>query len=140
MSILLLNISLNSSLESFWRRKESSWRNDNSGLLSLPERSDNQIKINICMEEENVLEVLSGVYHKKKRTQIKERKHNYDEHFHFVKRERICRRIHVQESLYEIIVFVMFSRFFLVGWLKCKLVLKFKTLKRICSIRIVNCF
>ena len=45
------------------------------------------------MEEENVLEVLSGVYHRNKRTQIKERKHNYDEHLHLVKRARICTRI-----------------------------------------------
>ena len=35
------------------------------------ERSDNQIKINICTEEENFLEVLSGLYHRKKRTPIK---------------------------------------------------------------------
>ena len=41
------------------------------------------------MEEENVLEVLSGVDHQKKRTQIKARKLNFDEHFHLVKRERI---------------------------------------------------
>ena len=33
-----------------------------------PERLDNQININICTEEENVLEVLSGVDHRKKRT------------------------------------------------------------------------
>ena len=43
----------------------------NLGLSILPKRSDNQIKINICMEEENVLELLSGVDYRKKRTQIK---------------------------------------------------------------------
>ena len=43
------------------------------------------------MEEENVLEVLYGVYHRNKRTQIKARKHklNFDEHLHSVKRARI---------------------------------------------------
>ena len=43
------------------------------------------------MEEENVLEVLSGVDHRNKRTQIKARKHklNFDENLHSVKRERI---------------------------------------------------
>ena len=61
------------------------------GLSILPERSDNQIKINIYTEEENILEVLSGVDHRNKRTQIKARKHklNFDEHLHSVKRERI---------------------------------------------------
>ena len=61
----------------------------NLGLSTLGERLDNQIKINICTEEENVLEVLSGVDHWKERTQIKERKLNFDEHLHLVKRERI---------------------------------------------------
>ena len=60
-----------------------------SRLSTLPERSDNQIKINICTEEETVLEVLAGVDHQNKRTQIKERKLNFDEHLHLVKRERI---------------------------------------------------
>ena len=41
------------------------------------------------MEEENVLEVLSGVDHRKKRTQIKARKLNFNEHVHLVKRARI---------------------------------------------------
>ena len=41
------------------------------------------------MEQENVLKVLSGVDHQKKRTQIKARKLNFDEHLHLVKRERI---------------------------------------------------
>ena len=41
------------------------------------------------MEEENVLEVLSGVDPRKKRTQIKPRKLNFDEHLHLVKRQRI---------------------------------------------------
>ena len=47
--------------------------------------------INICTEEKNVLQVLSGVDHRKKRTQIKERKHklNFDENLHSVKRVRI---------------------------------------------------
>ena len=125
---------------SILKKKRKLLKKHNSGLSTLPKRSDNQIKINICMEEENVLEVLFGVDHRKKRTWIKARKINFDEHFHLVKRARICSIILVQEALYEIIVFVMFSRFFLVGWLKCKLFLKFKTLKRICSIKIVNCF
>ena len=56
----------------------------NLGLSTLLERSDNQIKITICTEEENVLELLSGVDHRKKRTQIKARKLNFDEHFHLV--------------------------------------------------------
>ena len=38
----------------------------NSGLSTLPQRSDNQIKINICTEEENVIKVLSGVDHQNK--------------------------------------------------------------------------
>ena len=45
--------------------------------------------MNICTEEENVLEVLSGVDHQKKGTPIKARKLNFDEHFHLVKRARI---------------------------------------------------
>ena len=61
----------------------------NSWLSTLPERSYNQIKINICMEEENVLEVLSRVDHWNKRIQIKEKKLNFDECLHLVKRERI---------------------------------------------------
>ena len=38
------------------------------------ERYFTQIKINICTEEENVLELLSRVDHRKKRTQIRGRK------------------------------------------------------------------
>ena len=43
------------------------------------------------MEEENFLEVLSEVDHRKKRTLIKARKHqlNFDKHLNSVKRERI---------------------------------------------------
>ena len=41
------------------------------------------------MEEENFLELLSRVYHLKKRTQIKARKLHFDEHLHLVKRQRI---------------------------------------------------
>ena len=71
------------------KKKRKILKKHNSGLSTLPERPDNQIKINICTEEENVLEVLSGVDHRNKRTKIKGRKINFDEHFHFVKRERI---------------------------------------------------
>ena len=76
---------------SILKKKRKLLKKHNLGLSTLPERSNNQIKINICMEEENVLEVISGVYHRKKRTQIKERKHklNFDEHLHSVKRVRI---------------------------------------------------
>ena len=56
---------------SILKKKRKILKKHNSGLSTPPERSDNQIKINICMEEENVLEVLSGVDHRKKRTQIK---------------------------------------------------------------------
>lgn len=83
----------NTSLQenSILKKKRKVLKKHNSGLSTLPERSDNQIKINICTEEENVLEVLSGVDHRKKRTQIKARKHklNFDEHLHSVKRARI---------------------------------------------------
>ena len=41
------------------------------------------------MKEENFLEVLSGVYHRNKRTRIKALKLNVDEHLHLVKRTRI---------------------------------------------------
>ena len=41
------------------------------------------------MEEENVLELLSGADHQKKRTQIKARKLNFNEHLHLVKWTRI---------------------------------------------------
>ena len=71
------------------KKKIKILKKHNAELSTLPERLDNQIKIKICTEEENVLEVLSGVYHRKKRTQIKGRKLNFDEHFHLVKRERI---------------------------------------------------
>ena len=72
--------------KSILKKKRKLLKKHNSGLLTLPERSDNQIKINICTEEENVLEVLSRVDHRKKRTKIKGRKLNFDEHFHLVKR------------------------------------------------------
>ena len=39
--------------------------------------------------QENVLEILCGVDHRKKRTQIKARKRKFDEHLHLVKRTRI---------------------------------------------------
>ena len=76
---------------SIMKKKRKLLKKHNSRLSNLPERSDNQIKINICTEEENVLEVLSGVDHRKKRTPIKARKHklNFDEHFNSIKRERI---------------------------------------------------
>ena len=61
----------------------------NSGLSTLPEWSDNRIKINIFTEEENDLELLSRVDDRKKRTHTKARKLNFDEHLHLVKRERI---------------------------------------------------
>ena len=75
---------------SILKNKRNILKKHNSGLSTLPDRSDNKIKINICTEEENVLEVLSGVDHRKKRTQIKERKHevNFDEYLHSVKRAR----------------------------------------------------
>ena len=111
---------------SILKKKRELLKKHNSGLSTLP--------------EENFLEVLFGVDHQKKRTQIKERKLNFDEHFHSVKRARTYTRILVQEALYEIIVFVMFTIFFLVGWLKFKIFLKFKNLKRICSIKIVKLF
>ena len=53
---------------SILKKKRKLLNKHNSGLSNLPERLDNQIKINICTEEENVLEVLSGVDHRKKRT------------------------------------------------------------------------
>ena len=52
------------------KKKRKLLKKHNSGLSSLPERSDNQIKINICTKEENVRKVLSGVDHQKKSTQI----------------------------------------------------------------------
>ena len=61
---------------SILKNKRNFLKKHNSGLSTLPERSDNQIKINICTEEENVLEVLSGVDHRKKRTQIKKNQLN----------------------------------------------------------------
>ena len=45
------------------KKKRKLLKKHNSRLSTLPQRSDNQIKINICREEENVLEVLSRVYH-----------------------------------------------------------------------------
>jgi len=76
---------------SILKKKRKLLKKHNSGLSILPQRSDDQTKINICTEEENVLELLSGVDHRKKRTQIKGRKHklNFDEHLHLVKRARI---------------------------------------------------
>lgn len=63
----------------------------NSGLSILPQRYEDQTKINTCTEEDNFLELLPGVDHRKKRTQIKGRKHklNFDEYPHLVKRERV---------------------------------------------------
>ena len=83
------SISQKVSQNSILKKKRKLLKKHNAGLSTLSERSNNQIKINICTEEENVLEVLSRVYHWNKRTQIKERKHNFDEHFHLVKREWI---------------------------------------------------
>ena len=71
------------------KKKRKLLKKHDAGLSTLPERSENHIKINICMEEENVLEVLSRVDCRKKRTQIKARKLNFDEHLHLVKRARI---------------------------------------------------
>ena len=48
---------------SILKKKRKLLKKHNLGLSTLQERSYNQIKINICMEEENVLEVLSGVDH-----------------------------------------------------------------------------
>ena len=48
---------------SILKKKIKLLKKHNSRLSILPERSDNQIKINICIEEENVLEVLSIVDH-----------------------------------------------------------------------------
>ena len=56
---------------SILKKKRKILKKHISGLSTLPERSDNQIKINICTEEEKDLEVLSGVDHRKKSTQIK---------------------------------------------------------------------
>ena len=53
---------------SILNKKRKILKKHNSGLSALPKRSDNQIKINTCTEEENVLEVLSAVDHQKKRT------------------------------------------------------------------------
>ena len=44
------------------KKKINLLKKHNSRLSNLQERSNNQIKINICTEEENVLEVLSRVY------------------------------------------------------------------------------
>ena len=52
---------------SILNKKRKFLKNYNSGLSTLLETSDNEIKINICMEEENVLELLSGVDNRKKR-------------------------------------------------------------------------
>ena len=38
---------------SILKKKRKLLKKHNSGLSTLPERSDNQIKIHICMEEEN---------------------------------------------------------------------------------------
>ena len=75
---------------SVMKKKRKLLKKHNSGLSTLPKRSNNQININICTKEEKfVLEVLCGVDHRKKRTQIKARKLSFDEHFHLVKRTRI---------------------------------------------------
>ena len=76
---------------SILKMKRKTLKKHNSRLSTLLERSDNQIKINICMKEENALELLSGVDHRNKRTQMKARKHklNFDEHLHSVKRASI---------------------------------------------------
>ena len=66
------------------KKKRKLLKKQNSRLSTLPERSNNQIKINICTEEENVLEVLYRVDHRNKRTHINARKHNFDEHLHLV--------------------------------------------------------
>ena len=42
--------------DSILKKKRNLLKKHNSRLSTLPERSDNQIKINICMKEENVLE------------------------------------------------------------------------------------
>ena len=70
----LSSISQKVSQNSILKKKRKLLKKHNAGLSTLPERSNNQIKINICTEEENVLEVLSGVDHQKKRTQISGRK------------------------------------------------------------------
>ena len=48
---------------SILKKKINLLKKHNLGLSTLPGRLDNQIKINICTEEENVLEVLFGVDH-----------------------------------------------------------------------------
>ena len=48
---------------SILKMKRNILKKHNSRLSTLLERSDNQIKINICTKEENVLELLSGVAH-----------------------------------------------------------------------------
>ena len=53
---------------SILKKKRKLSKKHNSRLSNLQERSNNQIKINICTEEENVLEVLFGVDHQNKRT------------------------------------------------------------------------
>ena len=59
---------------SILKKKRKLLKKHNAGLSTLPERSDNQIRINICTEEENGLELLSTVDHRNKRTQIRGRK------------------------------------------------------------------
>ena len=59
---------------SILKKKRKLLNKHNARLSTPPERSNNQIKINICMEEENVLELLSRVDHWKKMTQIRGRK------------------------------------------------------------------
>ena len=54
---------------SILKKKRKIFKKHNAGLSTLPERSNNQIKINICTKEENVLELLSRVDHRKKMTQ-----------------------------------------------------------------------
>ena len=73
------------------KKKRKILKKHNSRLSTLLERSDNQIKINICTKEENALELLFGVDHRNKRTQMKARKHkiNFSKHLHSIKRARI---------------------------------------------------
>ena len=91
------------------------WHGWSLSVIQIPERSDNlersnnQIKINICTEEENVFEVLSGVDHRKKRTQIKPKKLNFDEHLHLVKRVRIEAEDETKIFGYMVALFSSFS-------------------------------
>lgn len=76
---------------SILKKKRNLLKKHNSGLSIPLHRSDDQTKINTCTEEDNFFELLPGVDHRKKRTQIKGRKHklNFDEQLHLVKRARV---------------------------------------------------